>query len=108
MDKNRDAMAWLGYDKCMEYANGVIGKVLGADFAEVDSYPTRVRLPDGPLMLCHRIMDVTGDAKSMTSGTLETEHDVVKGAWYLDDGYIPTCIAVELDKLTFSFGLVRR
>jgi acyl transferase domain-containing protein/3-hydroxymyristoyl/3-hydroxydecanoyl-(acyl carrier protein) dehydratase len=95
MDKNRDAMAWLGYDKCMEYANGVIGKVLGADFAEVDSYPTRVRLPDGPLMLCHRIMDVTGDAKSMTSGTLETEHDVVKGAWYLDDGYIPTCIAVE-------------
>ena len=95
IDLNRDAAAWIGFEKCMEYANGLVGNVLGPDFAEADNYPTRVRLPDGPLMLCHRIMNVTGDPKSMTNGTLETEHDVINGAWYLDDGYIPTCIAVE-------------
>ena len=31
----------------------------------------------------------------MTSGRVVTEHDIHPGAWYLDGGRIPTCIAVE-------------
>ena len=31
----------------------------------------------------------------MTTGRVVTEHDVLPGAWYLDGGRIPTCIAVE-------------
>ena len=31
----------------------------------------------------------------MTQGRVVTEHDVHEGAWYLDGGRIPTCIAVE-------------
>ena len=31
----------------------------------------------------------------MTTGRVVTEHDVLEGAWYLDAGRIPTCIAVE-------------
>ena len=31
----------------------------------------------------------------MTRGRVVTEHDVHPGAWYLDGGRIPTCIAVE-------------
>ncbi len=82
-------------DMCMEYAIGSIAKMLGPRFAEVDSYPTRVRLPDEPLMLVDRIIEVEGEAASMTHGRVVTEHDVLEGAWYLDAGRIPTCIAVE-------------
>ncbi len=80
---------------CLEFAIGKIGAVLGAEFAKVDEYPTRVRLPDEPLMLVDRIVSVTGTPNSMKSGTCVTEHDVKAGAWYLDAGRIPTCIAVE-------------
>jgi acyl transferase domain-containing protein/3-hydroxymyristoyl/3-hydroxydecanoyl-(acyl carrier protein) dehydratase len=80
---------------CMEFAIGSVGKMLGPMFAEVDAYPTRVRLPDEPLMLCDRIMSVEGEPGSMTSGRVVTEHDVLEGAWYLDGGRAPVCISVE-------------
>ena len=46
-------------------------------------------------MLVDRIMSVEGEPRSMTSGRVVTEHDVLPDAWYLDCGRIPTCIAVE-------------
>ena len=82
-------------EMCMEFAVGSIAKMLGPEFAEVDSYPTRVRLPDEPLMLVDRIVTVEGEPRSMTSGRVVTEHDVTADRWYLDGGRIPTCIAVE-------------
>lgn len=85
----------LNRQQCMEYAIGKIGKVLGPQFADIDQYPTRVRLPDEPLMLVDRIVEIDGEPLSMTSGRVVTEHDIHKGAWYLDCGRIPTCIAVE-------------
>ncbi|TBR25550.1 acyltransferase domain-containing protein, partial [bacterium] len=80
---------------CMEFAVGKIGAVLGEKFAAIDAHPTRVRLPDEPLMLADRILSVSGEPLSMTSGGCVTEHDIHPGAWYLDGGRIPTCIAVE-------------
>ncbi len=80
---------------CMEFAIGSVAKVLGPAFSAVDSFPSRVRLPDEPLMLVDRILEVEGEAGSMTQGRVVTEHDVHAGAWYLDAGRIPTCIAVE-------------
>ncbi|MDX2481755.1 MAG: beta-ketoacyl synthase N-terminal-like domain-containing protein [Desulfuromusa sp.] len=87
----------IAFDRsmCMEFAIGSVEKMLGADFAEVDTYPTRVRLPDGPLMLVDRILEVEGVPCSMTHGRVVTEHDVTADRWYLDGGRIPTCIAVE-------------
>ncbi len=82
-------------DMCMEFAIGSLAKVLGPEFAEVDTYPTRVRLPDEPLMLVDRILKVEGEKGSLTSGKVITEHDVVPGAWYLDGGRAPVCISVE-------------
>ncbi len=85
---------------CLEFAVGSIGAVLGEAFAHVDSYPTRVRLPDEPLMLVDRIVSIEGEANSLVkhgrgSGRVVTEHDIQGGAWYLDANRIPTCIAVE-------------
>ncbi|MTI85599.1 MAG: type I polyketide synthase [Firmicutes bacterium] len=82
-------------NQCMEFAVGSIARVLGPAYAEIDSHPTRVRLPDEPLMLVDRIMAVEGDPMSLTCGRVVTEHDVLPGVWYLDGGRIPMCIAVE-------------
>ncbi len=80
---------------CMEFAIGSVEKMLGPDFAAVDTFPTRVRLPDEPLMLVDRILEVEGVPRSLTHGRVVTEHDVTVDRWYLDGGRIPTCIAVE-------------
>ncbi|HMB06182.1 MAG TPA: beta-ketoacyl synthase N-terminal-like domain-containing protein, partial [Isosphaeraceae bacterium] len=80
---------------CLEFAVGSIGAVLGPEYAAIDDHPTRVRLPDEPLMLVDRILAIEGEPRSLTSGRVVTEHDVLPGAWYLDAGRIPTCIAVE-------------
>lgn len=83
------------YEACREFAVGLIQNVFGAEFAEVDSFPTRVRLPADRLQLCHRVMSIDGEKLSMSSAVMVTEHDVVSNAWYLDDGFMPTAIAVE-------------
>lgn len=82
-------------DDCLEFATGSATAIFGSSFAELDSFPTRVRLPDEPLMLVDRILALEGEPCSMTSGRVVTEHDILPGAWYLDGGRIPTCIAVE-------------
>ena len=73
----------------------VCRRVLGPEFAEADAFPTRVRLPDEPLMLVDRILRSRASRCRLTHGRVVTEHDVRPGAWYLDCGRIPTCIAVE-------------
>ena len=85
----------LTREQCFEFAIGKIGNALGTTFAEADSFPTRVRLPDAPLQLVDRITAIEGEPRSMTHGRVVTEHDIKAGAWYLDCGRIPTCIAVE-------------
>src|SRR5262249_29470151 len=45
----------LTYEQCCAFAAGEVADALGPLFAEVDSFPTRVRLPDGPLQLVDRI-----------------------------------------------------
>ena len=82
-------------EMCMEFAIGSIAKVLGPEFAAVDTYKVRVRLPDEPLMLVDRIMEVEGKKCSMGSGRVITEHDVLPNSWYLDCGRAPVCITVE-------------
>ncbi len=82
-------------DMCMEFAVGSVAKVLGPEFAVVDTYKVRVRLPDEPLMLADRILSVEGEKASLSSGRVVTEHDVFPGAWYLDGDRAPVCISVE-------------
>ena len=80
---------------CMEFAVGSVAKVLGPEFAVVDTHNVRVRLPDEPLMLVDRIISVEGEKRSMGTGRVVTEHDVALDAWYLDGGRAPVCISVE-------------
>ncbi|CAB1074883.1 omega-3 polyunsaturated fatty acid synthase subunit, PfaB / omega-3 polyunsaturated fatty acid synthase subunit, PfaC [Olavius algarvensis Delta 1 endosymbiont] len=79
----------------LEFAIGSAARVLGPEFAAVDSYEARVRLPDEPLMLVDRILAIEGAKGALGSGSIVTEHDVLPGAWYLDGGRAPVCISVE-------------
>lgn len=80
---------------CLLLANGPLVDVFGPQFAAVDALPSRVRLPEEPLMLVDRIMSIEGEALSMQPGGVVTEHDVHDKRFYLDAGRIPTCMAVE-------------
>ena len=82
-------------EKCMAFAIGSVGRVLGPAFDVIDTYRVRVRLPDEPLMLVDRILSVEGEMLSMESGKVVTEHDVLPDAWYLDGNRAPVCISVE-------------
>jgi acyl transferase domain-containing protein/3-hydroxymyristoyl/3-hydroxydecanoyl-(acyl carrier protein) dehydratase len=82
-------------DACLEFAVGKLERVLGPSFAEVDSFPTRVRLPDEPLMLVDRIVSVEGVMGTLGPGCVVTEHDVLESAWYLDADRAPVCVSVE-------------
>jgi 3-hydroxymyristoyl/3-hydroxydecanoyl-(acyl carrier protein) dehydratase len=87
--------ALFAREACLEFAIGSAAKVLGPEFAAVDGFDSRVRLPDEPLMLVDRILSIDGAKGSLGSGRIVTEHDVLPGAWYLDGGHAPVCISVE-------------
>ena len=80
---------------CLEFAVGTAAAVLGPDYATVDDFPTRVRLPDEPLMLVDRVLAIEGVPRSMQGGRIVTEHVVRSQAWYLDAGRIVPSIAIE-------------
>ncbi|WP_457553188.1 beta-ketoacyl synthase N-terminal-like domain-containing protein [Desulfobacula sp.] len=86
---------FLDREHCLEYARGKAGRVLGKEFDIIDTYPVRVRLPDEPLMLVDRILDIKGEMLSLTSGKIITQHDVKEHAWYLDGPKAPVSITIE-------------
>ncbi|MGO9463395.1 MAG: hypothetical protein ACLQVF_04440 [Isosphaeraceae bacterium] len=85
----------FGREQCLEFAVRSIASVLGPDYAPIDVFPTRVRLPDLPLMLVDRILAIEGRPRSLEEGRIVTEHVVRRDAWYLDGGKVPPCIAIE-------------
>ena len=82
-------------EKCLEFAVGQIKNVFGPKFSEIDTLPSRVRLPNEPLMLVDRVLELDGIPLSMKPGRIVTEHDVLHKKWYLDNGHIPTGLAIE-------------
>lgn len=85
----------LTRNQCMHFAIGSVAQALGSRYSEADSYPTRVRLPDQPLMLVDRVLSIEGEPFSLKSGRVITEHDVLPGGWYLDNDRMPISLTVE-------------
>ncbi|MFL5327830.1 MAG: beta-ketoacyl synthase N-terminal-like domain-containing protein [Gemmataceae bacterium] len=90
-----EAPTALDRSQCLAFATGDVAPVVGPRFAEIDYFPTRVRLPDEPLMLVDRILAIEAQPLSLSHGRVITEHDVTADRWYLDHNRIPVCIAVE-------------
>ena len=79
----------------LEFAEGNIVKVFGDDYAIIDSYSRRVRLPTPPYLLVSRVTKIDAQKGSFKPSSMTTEYDIPVDAWYTVDGQIPLCVAVE-------------
>ncbi|MFC1235680.1 beta-ketoacyl synthase N-terminal-like domain-containing protein [Vibrio sp. F74] len=83
------------YDDLVEYAEGDIAKVFGADYAVIDSYSRRVRLPTTDYLLVSRVTKLDATMLEYKPSSMTTEYDIPVNAPYLVDGQIPWAVAVE-------------
>ncbi|CDH18915.1 putative 3-oxoacyl-(acyl-carrier-protein) synthase [Xenorhabdus bovienii str. kraussei Quebec] len=79
----------------LELTNGSVEKVLGADYAEVDSYPIRTRMPSPPFMFVSRITALSAAKGKLEPCYIEWEYDVPEDAWYGVNGRVPSFVALE-------------
>lgn len=83
------------YADLVEYAEGDIANVFGPDYAIIDSYSRRVRLPTTDYLLVSRVTKLNAQMNQYQPCTMTTEYDIPVDAPYLVDGQIPWAVAVE-------------
>ncbi|GIU16640.1 MULTISPECIES: beta-ketoacyl synthase N-terminal-like domain-containing protein [unclassified Shewanella] len=83
------------YADLVEYAEGDIAKVFGSDYAIIDSYSRRVRLPTTDYLLVSRVTKLDATINQFKPCSMTTEYDIPVDAPYLVDGQIPWAVAVE-------------
>ncbi len=79
----------------LKYAQGNIADVFGKEYALIDTYSRRVRLPMPPYLLVSRITKLDAKMGEYKPSHMTTEYDIPHNAWYSVDGQIPWAIAVE-------------
>jgi PfaB family protein len=82
-------------DELLEFAEGRIAPVFGPEYAVIDNYSRRVRLPLPPYLLVSRVTRLQAERGNFQPSTITTEYDIPHDAWYLVDGQAPTAVAVE-------------
>lgn len=85
----------FSYDQLEVFASGNISDVFGPLFEKQDNYRRRVRLPEPPLLLTHRVTGIDAHPGTMGKGVIWTETDVEEDAWYIHDGCMSPGMAVE-------------
>ncbi|PWV99358.1 acyl transferase domain-containing protein [Paenibacillus cellulosilyticus] len=76
-------------------AAGRISDVFGPAFIGQDQYAIQVRMPEPPLLLADRVVQLEGVPLSMGLGSIRTETDVRSDSWYLHKGRMPFGIMIE-------------
>ncbi|MFD8393991.1 beta-ketoacyl synthase N-terminal-like domain-containing protein, partial [Streptomyces sp. NPDC059680] len=79
----------------LEFATGSVAKVFGPDFASIDAYAKRVRLPAPPYHFVTRVTRLDAQTGVFGPATITTEYDIPQDAWYLVDGGAPPAVTVE-------------
>ncbi len=79
----------------IEYAEGDIQKVFGSDYAIIDTYSRRVRLPTTDYLLVTRVTELDATINEYKPCKMVTEYDIPTDAPYLIDGQIPWAVSVE-------------
>ncbi|MFC4608174.1 beta-ketoacyl synthase N-terminal-like domain-containing protein [Streptomyces maoxianensis] len=90
----RDGVIWDEAD-LLEFATGSVAKVFGPEFAVIDSYAKRVRLPALPYHFVTRVTALGGETGVFKPSTITTEYDIPEDAWYAVDGGVPPAVTVE-------------
>ena len=83
------------YKDLQEYAEGDIANVFGPDYAIIDSYARRVRLPTTDYLLVSRVTKLDAKIHEFKPSSMTTEYDIPEDAPYLLDGQILWAVAVE-------------
>ena len=79
----------------VEFAEGDIAKVFGDEYASIDNYGRRVRLPTTDYLLVSRVTELEGKINEYRPCMMTTEYDIPTDAPYLVDGHIPWAVSVE-------------
>ncbi|WP_371664448.1 beta-ketoacyl synthase N-terminal-like domain-containing protein [Streptomyces sp. NBC_00280] len=79
----------------LAFATGRITDVFGPEFADIDGYAKRVRLPAPPYHFVTRVTDLRAETGVYEPSFIRTEYDVPKDAWYAVDGGVPPAVAIE-------------
>ncbi len=82
-------------DDLLKYSEGDIAAVFGPEYALIDTYSRRVRLPMPPYLLVSRITKLNAKLGEYKPSQMTTEYDIPYNAWYSVDGQIPWAVAVE-------------
>ncbi|MFF8101246.1 beta-ketoacyl synthase N-terminal-like domain-containing protein [Streptomyces sp. NPDC016640] len=90
----RDGVIWNEAD-LLEFATGSVAKVFGPEFAEVDAFRARVRLPAPPYHFVTRVTALDAEPGVLRPARITTEYDVPEDAWYAVDGGVPPAVTVE-------------
>ncbi|MDE0881979.1 MAG: beta-ketoacyl synthase N-terminal-like domain-containing protein, partial [Myxococcota bacterium] len=77
------------------HASGNISEIYGERFRPQDSFRRQVRMPEPPLLLADRVTGLDAELGSMGLGTIWSETDVQKDAWYMHQGHMPAGIMIE-------------
>jgi 3-hydroxymyristoyl/3-hydroxydecanoyl-(acyl carrier protein) dehydratase len=82
-------------DDLLEFAEGKIAKVFGEDYAIIDTYQRRVRLPMEEYLLVSRVTKLDGVRGEYKPSKMTTEYDIPRNSPMTIDGQIPWAVAVE-------------
>ncbi|MFK7917913.1 MAG: beta-ketoacyl synthase N-terminal-like domain-containing protein [Ilumatobacter sp.] len=77
------------------HSSGKISTLFGPMFEPQDEFAVQCRMPEPPLLLADRVTGMVADAGVLGRGTIWTETDIEPGAWYLNDGHMPTGFMIE-------------
>lgn len=92
--KNYERIIWNEND-LLEFAGGNISKVFGENYAIIDSYKRKVRLPLPPYLLVSRVTGLNATTGEFKPSSMTTEYDIPYNAWYSVDGQAPWAVSVE-------------
>lgn len=82
-------------DDLLEFATGSVAKVFGDEFAEIDTFKVRVRLPEEPYHFVTRVTDLKATPGRFEPSEITTEYDIPADAWYTVDGLAPCAVTIE-------------
>ncbi|MDT0398782.1 MULTISPECIES: beta-ketoacyl synthase N-terminal-like domain-containing protein [Streptomyces] len=89
-----DGVVW-DEAQLLEFATGSVAEVFGPEFAEIDTFKARVRLPAPPYHFVTRVTELDAKPGVLEPARITTEYDVPEDAWYAVDGGVPPAVTVE-------------
>jgi PfaB family protein len=92
-DRSREVV-WDLHDLRM-FAEGDIADVFGPQFATIEAYRRRVRLPTSEYLLVSRVTELDATPRRFVQSRITTEYDIPHDAWYLCNGQVPWAVVVE-------------